>query len=250
MVYYRNKRRNFKRKVQKQKPTASNQKAQITTLANKVNTLYKRSYQKRIYRQSALSATFNVGANYSCWNVMQPQMWDRVGNWTTSAKKMYLKSLYFDHLVTSNTEISPITFTYFLVALRPQGGKRLVENAGEFLASLVSGVHYYEYDSKLVHLNKDYFAVKYAKRFTLTAVEYTDNEASGKNPRTTWKRFSHGIKFPRLFKSTRDGDVLTSTASDEVPIGNRLYCLMFNDNSVADLEYPKWISTCLLNLWE
>lgn len=247
---FRGKRRNFKRKVAKQKPTAYNQKEQILALSSKVSNLYKRSAQKRIYRQCALSGTFQTSANYAVWNPMTPQLWTRLGNWTTSAKKMYLKSLYFDHLITCNTEVNPITYTFFLVSLRPSTGKRLVENAGEFLASMTDGIHYYTYNSKLVHLNKDYFRVHYAKRFTITAIEYTDNETGGSNPRTTWKRFSHGIKWPRLLKSPAGGEVLTGTASDEVPIGNRLYCLMFNDNSAADLEYNQWDCTCLINLWE
>lgn len=249
MVYYRRKR-NFKRKVQKQKPSAYNQKQQITTLASKVNSLYKRTAQKRIHRQCVQEYTAQTSANVKVFNVMTPQLWDRLGNWTTSAKKMYLKSIYFDHLITCNTEISPITYTYFLVSLRPSTGKRLVENAGEFLSSMVDGTHYKTFNSQLVHLNKDFFRVHYVKRFVITAVEFSDALTQGRDPKTTWKRITHSIKWPRLLKSPAGSDVLTGIASDEVPIGNRLYCLMFCDNSAADLEFNQWDCTALINLWE
>lgn len=250
MVFRRTyrKRTNFKKKVNNQKPTAWNQKKQISTLASRVNRLYKRTNTLKTYRQLSLTSSGNLSAAYNVESWHKTNLWTKLGAWTTEAKKFYAQKYYFDMLFTCNTEESPVTFSVFTVSLKPGMAKKLIDDAGEELSSLSTGTHYTATNSKLIVLNRDYFNIHKAHRFTIAAREYTADNDEGRNQKATWKRISYWVKFPRQYKTS--GDNWSNLYLQDQPGFSRLYTLIFNDNSSIDLEYPFFEGTMLINGYE
>ena len=180
-----------------------------------------------------------IDGDYIVQNLTDVSSWSAIfenPQLTDNKQKMKMLSLGIDNLITCHSEISPITMTYFVVSLKPGfGAKKLVEEAGENLTSLVADKHYSLLQG-MAMVNKDYFRIHYCKRVLTTAVEYTSAETGGSNPLSTFKRFYHKIKFPRWLN---DGESSwEGMNSNAVPLGSRLYCLIFNDNSALDIESP------------
>jgi len=239
-------RKNFKKSIAWKKPTGKNQKKQIYTLARRVDYLSKVQRDRTTVGRYSITTDQLTASDYTVNNLTDLTQWAAVFEEPpaiTNRAKVKLMSFGIDNLFTCHQEQAPVTYTYFCVSLKPGfGAKKLVQDAGEGLGSLVPDKHYTILQGMTL-LNKEFFNIHYVKRFTITATEYTSAETGGSNPQTTFKRFYHKISFPRWLN---DGNSTWDDMNENaVPLGSRLYCLAFNDNSIVDLQSNKWQQTVI-----
>ncbi len=243
MAYARKTRKGrggLKKRISWQKSSGSNQKKQIYTLAKRVSQLSKVQRSRAIYGRFSRDWEKLVEGDYIVQNLTDVSMWTPIfenPEELADRQKVKLLSIGIDTMITCASEPSPITMTYFIVSLKPgQGAKHLVESTGEGLANLEPGEHY-SFLQGMAQVNKKYFQIHKCKRFTVTAEDYTNTGNAGKNQLGTFKRFYQKISFPRWLNDGQEKWSGINTSS--VPLGARLYCLIFNDNSIVDLESPQ-----------
>lgn len=224
------------------KPTAQNQKNQIVALAGQVQGLRTMARVGRQVSQYQYVYDYNLSADYGYFDIIQPDQWTNIFADPTSVEnacRVKMQSVKFDMLFTCNTEQSPITFSCFLVTLKPDTADQLMSIAGSDLSGLVSGAHYAKTAalSGLVHLNEQFFTTLKHWQFTLTEQMYGSAGDPSKEASKTWKRISFKQLFYRRLWSGRNG-WRTALTSDRVNSACKLYMLMFNDNSALDIESP------------
>lgn len=236
-------RRGLKKRISWKRPTAYNQKRQLFTLAKQVSVLRKVQRSRAIYGRFKNQWTGKeVSSDYITQNLTDVSSWTGVfenPDLIAEKNKVKLLSIGIDTLITCSSENSAVTYTYFIVSLKPQVAKHLVENAGEGLGQLNPDEHY-TFLQGMTMLNKKYFNIHKCRRFTLSEENYNSHglteATSGKNQAKTWKRFYDKISFPRWLNDGQEN--WRGMDTNAVPLGSRLYCLVFNDNSIADLENP------------
>lgn len=141
-----------------------------------------------------------------------------------------------DCLFKANTEKDNINFTCFLVSCTDECSNMI--NFTNSSISLTSGLHYY-WLGGLAMVNKKYFKVHKVKRFTTGnfGSPLTQSAAVGPVGQKRWY-----FKFrPNMVVKNKAGN-WKDLACPLDPSQN-YYLLMFNDNSVLDLENP----SCIIN---
>lgn len=245
--------RRFRGKVLFKKPTAQNQRKQIFQLSHGLSRL-QRQMNANVFYGTYRCNHFNpaLGSPYAVVNLTAPQpiaggtsQWEDCFESNTRmalAKKAYMRSMGIDVLVTLGDENdTPVTFTYFVVSLKPgRGAKAVIEQAGEQLDNLEEGSHYssqsgggqpfFGQSSGLVMMDKSRFNIHYIKRFTLSAKKYESGLSNSTQFSGTYKRFYHKLRCGN--KPLNDGtsdQQIRDMPEASVPLGSRYYAIMFND---------------------
>jgi len=195
------------------------------------------------YSRYSYQLSTNVSANYHVMNLTDCPLWTAIFDNAGAAshyKKHQTVSCTVDSYVRANTESASITYSYFLVSLKPgTGAKGLVELAGENLTGLIDGTHYTLMTSGQVLLNLKFFNVIQAKRFTVGQDTAFALGVTGTFQPGTYKRWYKKVKWSKSLTDSDHSDV-TAIPGYSVPLGTRLYAILFNNNSAADLQYPSW----------
>lgn len=243
-------KRSIKKNILYKKPTAQNQKFQLARLATQVSSLRRRQFKKARWSQYSMQSNQSVGS-YSVFDYSDPSSWSNVFEDPTNAGEqgsVQLKSLYIDNIVDIGSEGSGvIDFSYFLVTLRASSGKKLLDDCGQDLSGLVDGVHYKSLSESLVHLNKAYFDIKYAKRFSLS------NQTAGTSAQVTqttnlfdtMRRFTCRIMRNCKIKNASGNWIING---DDVPVYGKCYAIVFSNNSAVDMEFPSWRTNAIQNV--
>jgi len=248
MAYYRKRPRTTRRskkltasKVYRQGKSASTQQRQIATLSRKVNKVARSQAQGRIYGQFCTNASLNIGSPYLI-RAVQPGPGARIPVFDTSSDvgetdHFKFTKVNMDILIQPANEANVIDMTFFLVTLKPDTMKQTnVETS--FMTTLESDVHFRSFSNSLTYVNTSIFKIHMCKRIQ-TFENYTDG-----TPETRG--------FHRIYKKMRvnmdiksNGSNWTSVTDNEWPLDQRYYFLIFNNNSVADLQYPTISYNCL-----
>ncbi len=251
MVYKGSKRRwsksfrkpgSVKKYAQMAKPTAQAQKQQIVALADQVSTLRRVQRQGRQISQYQLDYSTTVSADYAVIDYVAPTTWTSVfadPPVMADACRVGLKNVKCDMLFTCNTEAAAIQFTCFLVTLKSDTADQLLSLAGSALGGLVAGRDYNKVATYpgLVHLNEQFFNIKKSWRFTIGQQLRGPAVLPTHNMSDTQKRIHFDISYNRQLNSGRL-PWQTGLTSDRVSSQSKLYMLMFNDNSIVDLQSP------------
>lgn len=229
-------------KVQKGSASALTQKRQIATLARKTNKLSKQLAQDRVYGQfvrQATNATLTQGFRIIPFH---PDLGNRIAVFNDqtaiqNAKGFKFTKFCMDYLVQPSTEAARIDMTMFIVSLQPSVAKK-VHIETSLMTNLISGDDYYSVGTALTMMNTKRFKIHYVKRLQ-TYLEFTDNtpQTRGFTRGYIKRRVNHNI----LNESGNWVDV----QDVEYPLNDRMYVIIFNNNSGADLESPTITFNCL-----
>lgn len=271
MPYYPRKRytarKRFTKTVARKKPTASNQKGQIYTLAKKVDYISRSLKSTRVYSQYKLQISSTVSGDYVCLPLIQPTNWQDIFNMPDVLENKptaWIKSIGIDSYLSIYTEKdSRMDFTIFIVSVKNGPGRKLFNDAGDTLGALLPNVHYTKNSadtsagvsySGQVMMNKSIFNIHYVKRCSISnrPSPALDSSAQGKATTlsSTFKRFY--TKLTKLNKPlmNKDGGGGWKAGLDvqDVPRGSRYYMLCFNNNSVLDAESPLWSTLAIITM--
>lgn len=233
-------------KITKKKPSA------ITTLANQVKSIKKSLKAETEYIQygNHISTGVIQSPAYQI-NMQDFQNMQRIFGTTSdddTDNKICRRSFGIDMYVTAesaNNEEETVHYTAFLVSLRDDANDLSLWNPATGNLNLINGTHYYDNGGltagALVLLNKKYFKIHKTKRFTLT-----NNGTALANPSA---QTQYGTDCRWYWKMSTGNQTIQNAGG--VPGGNwkdmrtipdpskNYYVLLFNDNSLADLEFPE-----------
>lgn len=227
MVFYRKK--TFRKRRVWKKPGNSKK---LNTLAKRVNQLSKVQRSRALYGRYGTEletavATGIFSHGFTALNLTIPNNWTSIFDNPTDVNGTYsVKTLSYtlDNLFTSGSHLEPVNYTYYVVSLVPSTAMSLLNDTGGDLNSLINGRHYSTLGA-LTLLNSKYFKTHFTKRFVITSTEFNDGFSGGSNPRTTYKRFTKKINFPR--KIVSDNVPWKSLQKDDIKPASRLYILCF-----------------------
>jgi len=233
----------IRKKALTRRPTAGNQKQQIVALAGEVQKLGKRQRLGSQISQYQYLYEANLTSDYNVFDVVVPTSWVNIfadPDAVENATRITMKHIKFDMLFTCNTERAPVTFSCFLVTLKPDTADQVLSVAGSNLGLMSAGAHYAKAGtySGLVHLNEQFFTIRKQWRFTVTTEMLSTHTEASREASTSYKRISFNFPYSRSLHSGRNS-WRTALNSDRVASSAKLFLLMFNDNSSLDLENPK-----------
>lgn len=231
---YARKGRSKLAKLAKGKTTA------IQALAKSVRTLQRvvrRGHQIQNY--FAGESRVNVSSNYTAFNLcnyngMSPIFGadaDDDNNQMIQHKSFGLDT-YFSLENSINNEEDTISFTVFIVSLKDSIGSAFNPSTGGL--SLTDGIHYASTNG-LTLVNKKLFKIHHVRRFNLTNHGTALSQPSAQTQFGTDRRLYFKVN-PNNVIQNPSGD--WKDLSSAVDPSKQFYMLVFNDNSVADLESP------------
>lgn len=228
----------YARKMRSTKPKNS-----LAALAKQVRTLQKKTALVTENDTFYVPDELDVVSPYVCANLCNysnwTKMWPSAGSAIQSTRsQMFHKSFAIDNLVTLdniNNEEGTIGFTYFIISRRDEAG-----TATDLVNSLTltNNVDYRSLNG-MAFMNLKKFKVHYCKRFTLTQM---DIAGDGQESSNAQRRFTAKIK---VGKKVRAPDGHWSSLTNSPDPSDTYYAVLFNDNSTADLENPRWTFNCL-----
>ena len=237
----RNSRRITARKVYRRKPTARNQQHQIARLARKVNKVSKtlsvaRDWQ--IWSRSQANVPLTAPSS-GVVRLIDPTNWDEkfISQTVPDDMKHNFKmtSLALDLMIEAATEPDLCTFTVYVFKLKKDVADRLVNTQNDL--STFSVDKDYINVNGMALLNRNKYDVLMCRRLFTEKHEDKGNEfRSVRGPHRIYKKF----KIATLLKNTMDkwDNGLTT---DKVPIDQRMYMIIFNDNA-SSLEGSPYFS--------
>jgi len=223
-------------KVARRRPTASNQKAQIMSLSNKVNKLSKRvsNTSEQVFYQTTWDQT--VSANYAIFPLVKPASWTNVfgqSDNVTESRKLTIRKMNLDFDVTPYTEGAEVDFTVFLASAK--NNKVFRETNG--MTSILQGNDDYAFTNGMALLNPKRFNIHKAWRLKTSGI-YTDL-----NGTTTLNTLQSARRYTKMYMNhtlkNAQGSPWTSIADLEIPISTSYTLIVFNNNSAVDLESPQ-----------
>lgn len=224
----------------------------ITTLANQIKSIKKTLKAETEYLQYG-NHTANGVIQSPAYQINMNDFQNLQRIFGTTAdddtdNKIVRRSFGIDMYVTAespNNEEETIHYTAFMVSLRDEANDLSLWNPLTGTLNLVQGTHYYDNAGltagAMVLLNKKYFKIHKTKRFTLT-----NNGTALVNPSA---QTQYGTDCRWYWKMNTGNQVIQNSGG--VPGGNwkdmraipdpskNYYILIFNDNSLVDLEYPE-----------
>lgn len=169
--------------------------------------------------------------NYSAWFKAWPSTSTAI---SAVRNTMYHKSITLDNLVTLdniNNEEGTVNFTYFVISRRDEAGTATDMAAAPL--TLTANVDYVNPGSYgFVYMNLKKWRVHAVRRFTLTQMDAPDTDAGNAQ-----RRFSLKIK---VGKKISNPDASWKVLENSPDSSDTYYAVLFNDNSTADLENPRW----------
>lgn len=243
MVYARKKfvaRRYRKKPVSKVSKMAKGKSTQIQTLAKAVKTLQQKTKSQHQYQNYTSSQSqINVNSDYLAlnlcnFNTLVPIFGidaDDDNNYKVVHQSVGMDFyLSLENLI--NNEEDTINFTMFLVSLKDEIGSAFNTTTG---ALTLTNLNHYYMQNGLCMLNKKCFNIHKVMRRTLTnhgtaLANPSAQTQYGTDCRWYWKwKMNNTITNP-----LGDWKALNSALDPS----KQYYVLIFNDNSVADLESP------------
>lgn len=237
--YYRRKRR-FPLKRTKKSTAFARLKKDVRMLKRKT----KVAVQEAEYKDNILGSGADVVSPYIGYCLTQYSNWSHMWPSTTSAlvsskSKMTLKKMLLNSLVTLdnvNNEEGEIKFTYVVL----QGKDTFTPVLDAFGAPVLTGGQHYTIQDGFAYINKNYFKILQYKTFVLTGGDGADLQAD---------RSSIVLRtrlYPKFTVENPDGSWNTLITSPD-PSDN-IYVVLFNNNSAADTESPRWTGTMIATL--
>lgn len=222
-------RKTFRKSARKPDTSLATLKKDIAVLKKKTQLVMTREQ----FRTSDETDVINPYAaliltNYSSWARLWPSTSTVPG--TVKADMFHRYTIIDNHITLDNinNEEGEVVFTYFVFSTKDAGGV-LPTSVG--VPSLTNNVDYSLVQGQ-AYLNLNKFKILYMKRFTLTGGDGTDMQADRSSI-----RFSAKIKV--MSKVTSVDGSWNNLAESPDPSDN-IYHVLFNDNSSADLENPRW----------
>lgn len=178
----------------------------------------------------------------------------------TIRSKVVVNTQWVDMMVTCGSETAVLNFTAFLVQLDPKNARQVYEETGS-MQNLQRGRDFITPETTLstdsgygAYLNTDRFKIIKRLEFETAGTTYTNasnyeatgNTGSGTN---SWamKRCQFKVNYGNtMFKSTGDGSASSTLAYSELPSPSKRFIVIFSNNSVVDLEYPKFTMSSLI----
>jgi len=216
------------------------QKNQIMSLSKAVLQMRRKRRGDLDWTQYRISQSINIATPYNVWDL------GKLADWTQSfgpdpTGQVMLRKLEYDLQFTMNNENSAITFSAFLVGLRPNTCSQLIENVGEGLGSMTENIHYTRGPASnggqgQVYINPEFFKIYKTHRFQISSDQYRSTPENARNQLGTVKRFSGSVRMSKRLQSGRaEWD---PSAVSTMPQEYRMYWLVFNDNSALDGLFP------------
>lgn len=213
----------------------------VATLARQVKLLQKKTALVTQDETFRINEAIDVVSPYVVRNITNYTGWASLfpSGFTTEKNEAYIKNFYIDNLITLdniNNEEGTINFTYMVISRKDEAGTAtdtvnsllLTNNVDH---SIVAGKAY---------MNLRKFKVHYVKRFTLTQMDTEATDAG-----LAQIRFSHKI---RVGKKVVNPDGWWKSLENSPDPSDSYYVVLFNDNSAADLESPRWDFQCIANV--
>lgn len=233
MVYKRSmKKRTFrKRPVRKSKTTTLATLQKQVRLLQKKTKLVTQDVSYRVNEAIDVVSPYVVRnlTNYSSWAELFPS-----GLSTVEKNEAYIKHIHIDNLITLdnvNNEEGTINFTYMVISRKDEAGTATdtvnsLSLTNNIDYSLVAGKSY---------MNLRKWKVHYVKRFTLTQMDA--DSSTQVDASQCQRRFAHKIK---IGKKVVNPDGFWKSLENSPDPSDTYYAILFNDNSAADLESPRW----------
>jgi len=243
-------RKNVRKDIASAKPSAWNQKRQLSKLASQVSRIHRSVREKTRYAQyqSYTSSSIN---EYHIWPVIDPNSWTRCfqdAPMIENLNRIKLRNVSLDMRVFTDSEPSPMTCTQFVVKLRPACARQVMAETSN-MTTLTDGVHYISNSNALIMINKAMFKIcAKPRRFQIGNKTFgDDNVADVTNLNDTQKRFYY--KVPH-FCSIRTGGDHTWVQMDKTDIPNyaHLFVLTFVSDTASDIQTCEIVANALINV--
>lgn len=174
------------------------------------------------------------------WWITNPPGWTKVFG-PPPGDLPIMQKVELDMMIIPANEPSAVTFTVYVVSLRPETMSQLTENKGPGLVTLDQGTHYTDVAHGILHagqvaLNPQFFKIHKSYRFTKGQELAGDGSTIQRSLSGSVWRASCVLYPNKLLKNGR-GDfdpASTSTFDDKA----QLYVLAFSDNSTVDAQSP------------
>lgn len=173
--------------------------------------------------------TATIISNFVNWDTLWPST---VTSSHQTRSKMKWKSTICDVNITLdniNNEEGEVQFTAFLIS--PKNARGQVALSGS-VPTLVADQDYYSYAGK-TFLNLNSWKIHSMKRFTLTGGDGADMQTG-----SIFKRFRLKAYHKGRIVENPDGSWKSLSRPGEP--SDDLFLVVFNNNSVGDLENPRW----------
>lgn len=239
MPFYPRRRRTFRRKAGargSQKLTVSRKTTSVAKLARDIRMLKSKAKVSVIQAAYGQQSGTDMGDPYNGTILSNFVNWDTLWPSTVTSThqtrpRMKWLSTICDVNITLdniNNEEGEIQFTAFLIS--PKNARGQVALSGT-VPTLVADQDYYSYAGK-TYLNLNAFKIHAMKRFTLTGGDGADLQTGSIFKRFRLKAYHKG----RVVENT-DGSWKSLSRPGEP--SDDLFLVVFNNNSVGDLENPR-----------
>ena len=223
-------------------PSNKTVKAQVAKLTKTVAALKKTSVEQ-VTTFSQYAANENLTANYNVHNL------SRIYNYCNpifgsnaadlqDVGKAYLNSKDIYVSIQQSSEPNLVKMTMYLCSLKDQGATTtLFDPASRQLVLSSGGVNYAQgADATQAVLNPKAFTVHAVRRFTMGY----EGAAGPAADTYSQRRFKFTIKPKQKMIENATGNVFNnSDFSSPIDPSQNYFLIVFNDNSLVDLEYPK-----------
>lgn len=243
-------RKNFRRSmssaksINRRKPTANNQKAQILSLSKKVNRINRTVGARTLHATFGKSGDYNVSnalTNFGYNQLILPQAvtgdpaWTQIFDLDTSVSflsTLKIKSLHTEYKVYPANEEAPIDCTVTLLAPKSRKILESAYNSTTGVLNLTSNVDYY-INNGMVLINLRRWKLHHYKR-TMTVKQDGTQELEMPVRSNMGKVSLRNLNW--TIKNTNGN--WNQVSPEVLPYYMRLFFVTFNNNSFSDLESP------------
>lgn len=215
----------------------------VQALAKSVRTLQRKVKTQHQYLNYAQGVSTGVSENWYALNLSQYASYSPIFGTDTNddddnkiVHVAFGLDGYLDLANAVNNEENTITFTIFLVSLKDAIGNAFNPATGAL--TLNNGLHY-QFQNGLVMLNKKVFNIHAIRRRVLTNHGTDLGSPSAQTQHGSNYRFYLKHRVNKVIQNPYGDWKAMSSAQDP---SKQMYLLIFNDNSLVDLESPTF--TC------
>ncbi len=260
----RRRRTSLVSRIKYKRPTAFNQKKQLTTLARSVARNSKYLRQQRVYTdyqwgqadQRGITASLNNALWYG-WKLTDVTQWEaclRQDANTAQSSITYALRMQLNCRANLGTVTKLTYLNVFVISARPDDveGLNITDNVGG-MTQLVPNIDFVEQtanEGANIRLNSGKFKVLACKYMTLlpnTAQAAVPANAAAGNPFSTWRKWQWNIplKFSIRMPSNRPW---TNVLFEDMPYYEKLYFLVYSTSDPSDTNpniYADALISCL-----
>lgn len=236
----------FRKAAKAMAPKSKALSAKVATLTKQVATLKKVSYDKRM-TASAIANGDNLTTTYNSWNL------SRMGTGTSfnipifgtsstdlsEVNKAYLTSKDVFVSIRQNNEPNLTRCSMFLVSLKDQGATSSIFDPASRQLTIANTNDYIltnPSQCEQVLLNPKIFTVHAVKRFTMGY----EGSAGPMADTYSQRRWKFTIKPKQPVIENPSGNIFNNSVfPSPMDPSQNYFVIIFNDNAIIDLEYPK-----------